>query len=221
MSAFIIELEMYFKKNRDCELASHMEKYMRNKFKFLGINATKRRKISKKFIKEYGDFEIVNIKEDIVDIWNLKEREFQYIYLDFLKRKKKYLTVDDLVIIEYMIINKSWWDTVDMIASHLAGEIFKDNKDVIDKYQKKWQESGNIWLQRTLIIHQLNYKENTDKERLFQIIRNNLNTNEFFIDKAIGWALRQYSKTNKEEVREFINNTNLSKLSIKEGSKYI
>jgi|LGOV01.1.fsa_nt_gb 3-methyladenine DNA glycosylase AlkD len=221
MSAFIVEFEMYFKKNRDYELALSMGKYMRNNFKFLGINATERRKISKKFIKEYGDFEIVNIKEDIVDIWNLEEREFQYIYLDFLKKKKKYLTVNDLLIIEYIITNKSWWDTVDMIASHLVGEIFKNNKDVIDKYQKKWQESGNIWLQRALIIYQLNYKENTDKERLFQIIRNNLNTNEFFIDKAIGWALRQYSKTNKEEVIKFIKNTNLSKLSVREGSKYI
>jgi 3-methyladenine DNA glycosylase AlkD len=221
VNEIIKEIEIYYKKYKNDENASHMKKYMRNKFDFLGINSIERKNILKEFKKNYGNFKIENFQNDAVDIWNLPEREFQYIYLDFLKSQKKNLKFEHLETLEYMILNKSWWDTVDLMASHLVGEIFKNNEEIINGYQKKWQNSGNIWLQRTLILFQLNYKENTNKDRLFKIIRDNLNTNEFFIDKAIGWALRQYSKTNKEDVREFIKNTNLSKLSVREGSKYL
>jgi 3-methyladenine DNA glycosylase AlkD len=120
-----------------------------------------------------------------------------------------------------MITNKSWWDTVDFIATKLVGTYLVLYPCERKNYVNKWINSGNIWLQRTAILFQLKYKEQTDFELLTYIIRQLNHTDEFFINKAIGWALREYSKTNPVKVKEFIDSVQLSNLSIKEGSKYL
>jgi 3-methyladenine DNA glycosylase AlkD len=198
-----------------------MAAYMKDQFEFLGLKAKERRRLAREYKKIYDYFSLEDIEQDAKEMWSLDEREFQYIYLDFLKKHKKKLTEDSIEVIEYLIINKSWWDTVDLIATHLVGELFKKYPYLIEKYHKKWQNSNNIWLQRSLILFQLKYKEATDETLLFAIINENLGSEEFFINKAIGWSLREYSKTNKDAVSNFVRKTNLSNLSKREASKYL
>jgi 3-methyladenine DNA glycosylase AlkD len=141
--------------------------------------------------------------------------------MDYLVKVKKQLQKEDITFIEELITTKSWWDSVDLIASHLVGEICKMYPELVYEHILKWSIDENMWLRRTSILYQLKYKENLDTEILEKVIKVNINDENFFIRKAIGWALREYSKTNKEWVGNFLNNNKLSSLSIKEASKYL
>ena len=116
-----------------------------------------------------------------------------------------------------MVINKSWWDTIDFISPKLIGEYFKIYPNQRDKYLNKWITSKNIWLQRSSILFQLNFKENIDTECLSFVINSLLGSKEVFVNKAIGWILRNYSRINSKWVMDFADKTKLDKLSRKEA----
>lgn len=195
-----------------------MEKYMKNKFKFLGIKSVERRKLSKDFLRKEKD--IINW-EEVFYLWELEEREFQYIALDYLKARKKFLKIDDLENLLKLAKKKPWWDTIDLLAP-LVGEAIFDFKDK-NKLMLDLSKDENMWLRRIAILHQLKFKEDTDEKLLEEIIKNNFGSKEFFINKAIGWILREYSKTNNIWVRNFLDEYKdvLSSLSIREGSKIL
>ena len=208
-----------FYNNRNEEQAEPMAKYMRNMFPFFGMKKPERAALSKKFLK-------LRRKDDKVD-WNfifkcyeLPEREFQYLAIDYMDKVKNLFTPDDMENIEKLLTTKSWWDSVDAI-NKIVGHIAMEYPEVKEDIISKWMESDNIWLNRISIIFQLKYKEKTDTGFLSKAILHNSKTEEFFINKAIGWALREYSKTNKEWVKNFIQNNTLHPLSIREGSKYL
>lgn len=210
--------EMFYN-NKNEENAEPMSKYMKNMFPFLGIKKPERAALSKEFLK-------IRKKDTKIDwsftfkCFEMPEREFQYLAISYMEINKNKFTQDDMAKIEKLIMTKSWWDSVDAI-NNIVGYIAMEYPEVKENIITKWMKSDNIWLIRLSIIFQLKYKEKTDKDFLERSILTNSQTTEFFINKAIGWALREYSKTNKEWVREFINNNYLSKLSIREGSKYI
>ena len=211
-------VEVYYK-NRNEELAVPMAKYMKNKFPFSGIKTPQRKTLAKEFMKERKKDKEVDW--DFIDkCFNLPEREFQYLAIHYMDVVKKLFTIDDMEKIESLITYKSWWDTVDSI-NPIVGYISMKYPEVKDKVISKWIYSENIWLKRVSIIFQLKYKEKTDTEFLSKAIINNASTEEFFVNKAIGWALREYSKTNKSWVSDLIENNQLSKLSVREGSKYL
>lgn len=214
-----LEFENYIKENKNEENIFNMEKYMRNKFNFLGIKTPLRRKLYKEYFKSLDENKI--IRWDFVDyLWNLEEREFQYIACDYLNDRKKLLEFNDLEKIKKLVIKKSWWDSVDNLQG-LIREISLKND--IKNEILKWSIDENFWVRRLSIIYQLGLKENTDVIILEKVILNNVESEEFFINKAIGWALRDYSKTNKKFVSSFLekNNNLLAKLSIREASKYL
>lgn len=214
-----LKFENYIKENRNEENIFNMEKYMRNKFKFLGIKTPQRKKLYKKYFKDSEEKKI--IKWDFVDyLWNLEEREFQYIACDYLKDRKKLLEIKDLEKIKKLAIKKSWWDSVDSLQGLIREISLKNN---INQKMLDWSIDENFWIRRLSIIYQLGLKEKTDVAVLEKVILNNVESEEFFINKAIGWALRDYSKTNKEYVSSFLekNNKLLAKLSIREASKYL
>ncbi len=215
------KLTSFIRAHYNEESSKKMSAYMKDQFDFIGLKAPERRSLVRDYKKKYDYFTLDDLVKDSKVMWALDEREFQYIYLDFLKKNKNKLGQASIESIEFLITNKSWWDTVDLIAAHFVGELFKRYPNLIETYHKKWQNSNNIWLQRSLILFQLQYKEATDEGLLSQIISNNLNSDEFFINKAIGWALREYSKTNRAFVANFVENTNLSTLSQREASKYL
>ncbi len=209
-----------FYQSKNEEQAIKMAKYMKNNFLFLGIQKPVRTKLQKDFLKNLRQKKTVDW--DFVALaWKLPEREFQYLALDYLLLIKRHINKEDIDRLEFVITNKSWWDTVDIIADNLIGTVCVKYPDLIDSHILRWAESDNLWLRRTAILFQKKYKENTDTSLLARIILKNNNSQEFFINKAIGWALREYSKTNKEWVEDFIGNNYLHPLSVREGSKYL
>ena len=199
--------------------AGAMKAYMKNKFEFLGVKTPARRKLAKTFFKQGTDF--VLDWNFINEAWNNPYRELQYTALDYLEIRKKLLTPSDLPRLKKLAQTKSWWDTIDFL-DRLVGSIiarFPETKEII----VAWSCDEDIWLRRLAIDHQLLRKEETDTKLLEKILVNNLGQTEFFINKAIGWALRDYSKTNPDWVRDFIerHQTEMAALSIREGSKYL
>ena len=177
-----------------------MKAYMKNKFEFLGVKTPARRKLAKTFFKQQTDSVID--WNFINEAWNNPYRELQYASLDYLESRKKLLIPSDLSHLKKLAQTKSWWDTIDFL-DRLVGSIiarFPETKEII----LAWSRDEDIWLRRLAIDHQLLRKEETDTELLEKILVNNLGQTEFFINKAIGWALRDYSKTNPDWVREFI-----------------
>ena len=196
-----------------------MKAYMKNKFEFLGVKTPARRKLAKTFFKQQTDSVIE--WNFIYEAWNNPYRELQYASLDYLESRKKLLIPSDLSHLKKLAQTKSWWDTIDFL-DRLVGSIiarFPETKEII----LAWSRDEDIWLRRLAIDHQLLRKEETDTELLEKILVNNLGQTEFFINKAIGWALRDYSKTNPDWVREFIerHQIEMAGLSIREGSKYL
>jgi len=210
--------EMIQHKNE--EQAQKMSKYMLNKFEYIGIKTPERRKIFKNFFKEYKNKEKIDW-EFVNKCWENKYREFQYVAADYLKNMKDKLTINDIPKFKRLILEKSWWDTIDNLDMTIGALALKDSN--VNKILLEWSLDENIWLRRIAIDHQLLRKEKTNAELLEKILKNNLGQAEFFINKAIGWALRDYSKTNPEWVKNFIeeNKEKMAKLSIKKASKYL
>jgi len=140
---------------------------------------------------------------------------------NYLKAMQSYLKDSDLPKLEQLVVTKSWWDTVD-ILDRIVGSLVYD-KPEMEKLILQWSLSDNIWLRRVAIDHQLLRKAKTNVQLMEKILQNNLNQTEFFINKSIGWALRDYSKTNPAWVETFIekNKERMADLSIKEASKYL
>jgi len=214
-----VGLFLQFRENANEKNACEMSAYMRDMFPFLGIKKPDRAALQKDFLKAAKkansiDWAFVN------ECWTL-EREFQYLALDYLRVMQPLLTPDDIPRLRKLAVTKSWWDTVDFIDS-LVGDIalrFPEVNTVIIE----WSTDENIWLRRIAIDHQLQRKTKTDTALLEQVILNNLGQKEFFINKAIGWALREYSKVNRTWVSDFVNQhrSQLAPLSIREASKYL
>jgi 3-methyladenine DNA glycosylase AlkD len=200
------------------ESAEKMAAYMKNKFPYLGIYKPKRAGLESAFLKEARkggiDWGFVEY------LWSLPEREFQYLAMDYLGALKKKLKEEDLPRVTRLIENKQWWDTVDFLAAVLIGEICARYPRLIPEVSS-YALSGDIWLKRTAILFQIKYKAKTDAALLGSILEKCGGTKEFFLNKAIGWALREYSKTNPDWVRGYINGHTLHPLSVREGSKYI
>lgn len=221
MSEFIQVLSEEFQRSADPENAVGQKAYMRNQFEFFGIKAPIRKDIQKPFlVKTY-----LPPKEEleglVKELWNKPEREFQMFGQELTAKYQRQFGEKDIELLEFMVVNKSWWDTVDFIASHLMGSFFKIFPELRQQYVDKWLDSNNIWLQRCALLFQLKYREQVDTELLVYIINRLLGSKEFFINKAIGWILREYSKRNPNWVMEFVNETDLHSLSRKEALKAI
>ncbi|HEL1670591.1 TPA: DNA alkylation repair protein [Streptococcus suis 2651] len=206
----IDELEKRLLAVADASQAQPMKAYMKNNFDFLGVRTPDRRKVARQFFKE---FKSQGIDWEFVEAcWSKPYREFQYIAIDYLVTKKKDLVLTDLPRLKKLAQTKSWWDSIDGLDKLVGKQTILE-----------WSLDDDFWLRRIAIDHQLLQKEKTDTKLLEQILINNLNQTEFFINKAIGWSLRDYSKTNPEWVRVFLTkySSQMAGLSIREASKYI
>ena len=216
----LLDLITDFEENRNELLAESMSKYMQDKFRFLGVRGTTRTEIYKKYFPDARKTKIIDW-DFVESCWNKEEREFQYVVVYYLKAMQKFLKREDISKLKYLIVTKSWWDTVDLLAKVIGSLVIRI--EGYDQIMLEWSKDSNIWLKRVAILYQLSLKDKVDKQVLDRILENNLGDNEFFINKAVGWALRDYSKYNPEWVREFIkkNKDNMANLSIREASKYI
>lgn len=206
--------------NSDPELARQMESYMRNKFKFYGLKTLERRKSYHDLIK----LEKANKKIDwkfLDQAWADEHREAQYFVCDYLIALEKYLKFEDIDHIFNYVKSKQWWDTIDSLIKPIGNIGLRDDR--VTDLMLAWSKDDDFWVRRVAIEHQLLRKDKMNVKLLNAILENNLGSSEFFINKAIGWALRDYSKTNPDWVKNFISkhHNELATLSIKEGSKYL
>lgn len=216
----LTEVVNEFTKQINYENADKMKKYMKDNFKFIGLRSPKRKELQKEFLKSIDKDYPIN-KVWVLQLWSYECREFQYLAIDYLIHQKSKLKEEHMDLIQILITTKPWWDTVDLLASNLVGELCRKYPELIDGYIIRWAIDENIWLRRTSIIYQLKYKENTDTKLLEYAICENKNDSDFFIRKAIGWALREYSKVNSKWVTEFLSKHKLHRLSAREAGKYL
>ena len=221
MHPYAASLKDLFEKNADPSQAPGMKKYMRDQFEYLGIKSPQFKVLMKEFLSTNGLPPINNLDVILRDLWSLPQREFQYTATSLLGMCEKELPAQFIKTLEFMIITKSWWDTVDTISGGTLGVHFRRFPGVRGKYLAKWRKSDNFWLRRAAILFQLNYKKETDFDLLCDIIRENLDSKEFFINKAIGWALRQYARTDPKAVRNFVKAAPLHPLSRREAMKHL
>jgi 3-methyladenine DNA glycosylase AlkD len=214
-------LTKIFEENRNDATARPMEKYMKDHFPFLGIKKPLRNELEKRFFKVTEILKEPFNPTFVQELWQKDEREYQYTALIYIEKSLKKLEKLDLELMEHLIMTKSWWDTVDTLAAKPVGAIARRFPEVIEEHIGGWSTSENMWLRRTAILFQLKYKQDTNERLLYQYILKNAGSKEFFIQKAIGWALREYSKTNPASVKEFLQDHEVSRLSYREGSKYI
>lgn len=207
--------------HRNPSKAVNMAAYLKNKFTCYGIKAPVRNEIQKAWFKKVKEAK-VDHWDVIYNLWDLDAREYQYIAVDYTKKiPRKDITIDDYKSLEELITTKSWWETVDGLATNYAGRYFQKYPEQIGPIITRWRNSDNFWLNRTCLLFQLKYKDNVDFELLKDLIVQYKEVDEFFIQKAIGWSLRQYSKFNPNDVRAFIDEIGLEGLARREASKYI
>jgi len=219
---FIEDLEKAFAKKNNPENAFAMAKYMKNLFSFFGIKTDERRQIFKEICNVHKEEISANPREIALKLYSKPERELQYCAIEILmKQLKENYKKEDIQLIEKLIITNSWWDSVDTIAKNILGEYLLEHPLETKKVIERFSNSENMWLNRSAILFQLGYKQKTNFFLLKSECEKHKNSNEFFIQKAIGWALREYGKTNPEAVQNFVANTNLKTLSKKEALKNI
>ena len=202
--------------------ADKMAAYLKNKFVCYGIKAPDRRIIQKEFYSELKSFTIEDSIELARSLYNLPHRELHYFAMEIVGRKSKLLNPYHLEFVEFLVLKNSWWDTVDFVATHLFHPILKKLEyDRRKEYVRKLAQHENMWMNRVAIIFQLPLKHETEEELLELAIMPHLTSKEFFHQKAIGWALRQYSKYNPSYVINFLDSHTLANLSVREASKYL
>lgn len=219
--ALINELEEAFSELKNTDEALKMRKYMKDKFPFLGIKSPIRKQIQKDWFQKVKTSGLHHW--DIISLlWDKPEREYHYVALDLLQKvPSKAIEKEDYKILEDLLVTNTWWDSVDSIAANYVGKYFQKYPDMVEEVIGNWRNSENFWLNRTCLIFQLKYGINTDFKLMKSLIRQYQKEKEFFIQKAIGWALRQHSKFRPDEVREFVNELKLSRVAEREAEKYI
>ena len=218
VKAYITALEEEYSRQRNSEIAAGQQAYLKNKFAFFGIKTEPRRAISAVFLEKTMLPPYSQMRHVVKHFWNRPEREFHHFAQELMYAYRNQFQESDLELIEYLITHQSWWDTVDFVAPKLVGPYFLKYPHQRDPTIKNWLSSNHIWLQRSAVLFQLKYKKDFDATFLTYVIQALTGSKEFFINKAIGWALREYGKQNPAWVLEFVSkNPNLSSLSRKEA----
>ncbi|WP_419960392.1 DNA alkylation repair protein [Psychrobacillus sp. BM2] len=216
----IEQVKGYMEPHRNEENAIPMVKYMKNHFPFLGIRTPERRLLFKKMTTEMELPQYVDMQKEVWALFQLEEREYHYIAIELLAKYKNQLTLEDLNFCQRLIETKSWWDSVDSIAPKIVGDIVFANRLEGEAVMVEWAKSTNMWTNRASILHQLKYKEKTNEELLFATIKRHALSKEFFLQKSIGWVLREYAKTRPQVVQYFVGNHTLAPLSKREALKH-
>lgn len=218
---FIKQLQKVFKAHSNLDNKLPMESYMKHKFEFFGIKSVQRKQLLKEVVNKHKSEVNENTRTIVANLYKLPQREFHYSAIEIIDKflKKKYQS-EDISLIEHLIITHSHWDTVDFIAKHILGNYLLIHPEKTEEVITKFSNSNNMWLNRSAILFQLGYKDKTKQDILFRECAKHSKSNQFFIQKAIGWALREYAKTNPRAVRQFIETNNFAPLSTREALKH-
>ncbi|OYW77818.1 MAG: hypothetical protein B7Z27_07885 [Sphingobacteriia bacterium 32-37-4] len=218
---YLTPLKKAFKNAANKQNAIGMNAYMLNQFEFYGIKTPERDALVKLFLKTNRLHDYLALKKVVQWMWQQNEREWQYAAIDVFNSHQLLWKTSASQLIQFCLTHKSWWDTVDGIGSDWLPNYFSlfPNKQI--PITQRWNQSNNIWLQRSSILFQRSYKKNTHTQLLAEYILQHQSSKQFFIQKAIGWALREYGKTNPEWVLNFIAENKIAPLSKREAIKRI
>jgi 3-methyladenine DNA glycosylase AlkD len=202
---------------RDPVKAVPMVAYMRDQFPYLGLPAPTQVRLNREILAGLPKPVEADLRVLATECWKKPEREYQYFAINVVRRHIASCSPAFLPLLRRLIVTKSWWDTVDPIGSRIVGMLVATHPRLVTTMDA-WALDDNKWLARTAIIHQLYYTGTTDTERLFSYCAAQAGHPDFFIRKAIGWALRQYAYTDPEAVRAFVHgHPELSGLSKREA----
>lgn len=217
MSDFAARIQQALTPLADAGRARGMAAYMKDQFAFFGIQTPPRRLATLAILRAYPGDPVEAARE----LWALPEREYQYVAVDLLRQHHKRLKRSDLPALEGLVQEKSWWDSVDGLAVSI-GKLVAREPDLVNRMDALI-DAPDFWLRRIALLHQLDRKEKTDTARLFDYCLRCADEREFFIRKAIGWALRQYARTDPLAVRGFLDahRERLSGLSFREAAKHL
>jgi 3-methyladenine DNA glycosylase AlkD len=218
---YLTPLKQAFEKAANEKEAKGMKAYMLNQFEFYGIKTPQRDVLVKAFLKTERIQQYNALEKTVKYMWSQEEREWQYAAIDLLASHIVLWRASTINLIEYCLTHKSWWDAVDGIGSDWLPKYFSLFAEQQIPVTQKWNRSNNMWLQRSSILFQRSYKKNTNTQLLAEYILYHQSSKEFFIQKAIGWALREYSKTNPEWVLAFLSKNEIAPLSKREAIKRI
>jgi 3-methyladenine DNA glycosylase AlkD len=206
---------------QDPAKAVNMSAYLRDRFACYGIKTPDRHVVQADFIKEVKALGLDHW-DVCYALWSMEQREYHYVAVDILKSvSARKMKPDDHKNLEELITHHSWWDSVDLIATNYAGKYFKAFPEMRDPVIERWKNSSSMWLNRSCLIFQMKYGKETDFALLKDLIIAYQGNPEFFIQKAIGWSLRQYSKFNPEAVQEFVAARQLKGIAYSEAVKYL
>ncbi|HZQ84305.1 MAG TPA: DNA alkylation repair protein [Acidimicrobiales bacterium] len=222
VATFTGRLEVLFEERRDPSKAVGMAAYMRDRFPYFGLPAPAQRAAAREALEGLGQPTEADLVQLATTCWARPQREWQYAACDLLARRAKHCSPALLLTVEHLITTKSWWDTVDLLASKVVGTLVRNHRELAPTMDA-WIDADDFWLARTAILHQLGSKSGTDADRLFAYCERRAGDTEFFVRKAIGWALREYAKTDPRAVRQFVadHDAVLSNLSKREALKNI
>ncbi|MFC4411227.1 DNA alkylation repair protein [Chungangia koreensis] len=209
----------YFSDHKNIEKSPKMASYMKNRFPFLGIDSPLRTDLLKRYFSQYELPPASQAWDEVFALYELPEREYHYAAIALIGKIQP--SIEDIGLIRQIIETKSWWDSVDSIAPSILGNIVRRNREKGEEVMRNWSLSDNFWVVRAALLHQLKYKAETNECLLFSMIERHADSEEFFVQKAIGWVLREYAKTNPENVRKFVKSIELKPLSRREALKHI
>jgi 3-methyladenine DNA glycosylase AlkD len=213
-------LDAGFSTTRDPVRAGAMAAYMRDQFAFFGLPSPALRSLERTAMAGLPAPTEADLAVIAGQCWARREREFQYVACDYLRKHLPAAGAGFLPTVRTLIITKSWWDTVDALATRVVGDLVRRHPALVTEIDA-WSRDDNMWLVRTAILHQLHYGEHTDTDRLFGYCTHQAGHPDFFVRKAIGWALRHYARTDPGAVRTFVAATPLSPLSVREAGKHL
>jgi len=205
--------------------AAGMQAYMKSTMPYRGVRMPELRAISKSVFAEHPLSSCDEWQAEVLALWRgAKFREERYAAMELAgqKRYSEYRTLSVIPMFEEMIVTGAWWDHVDA-AAHLDGQMLRAHPKQLKPVMRAWSRDENLWKRRVSIICQISFKQDTDLELLYANIAPNLADRDFFIRKAIGWALRAYAWTDPDEVARYVrrHESELSGLSRREALKNI
>ena len=224
--SLLLQLRSELKKAADSGRAPDMQRYMKSAMPYHGVPAPAARQVFRRVFASIEFKCAADWQNSVRHIWrNAKFREEWYGAVELCGHRaaSEYQTPDALQLYEELIVSGAWWDIVDTLASHRVGHLLRRHPKPIAKAMRTWSRSEDIWKRRTSILCQLGFKQDTDLKLLYACIAPSLDSKEFFLRKAIGWALRQHAWTNPAEVRRYVHaiSAKLSPLSQREALKNI
>jgi len=203
--------------------AGPMAAYMKTDMPFYGVQKAGRTPIMRRLKREFSPQDRAEYGEAVFALWRLPHREEKYLALSYARAFDEFIVFGSMPLYEQMVTEGAWWDLVDEVASWLVGRVLLKERNRTEPVVRSWIPSGDMWLKRTSIICQLKHKADTDTSLLADACTANLPDGEFFIRKAIGWALREYAKTDPDWVRGFVadHRAEMSGLSCREATKHL